>query len=445
MPLCFPDLVSFVGGEFFFGIPNLSSDDQTSTSLEATVGTPSPQAGFVVESIEGEIASGTANSSSPIAVSLNNTFQVMESGMVNQTKGIRVHATDENLVYILVSIKYHSNSGSLINYGLYLVHPNTQFPGGEGYVYYAVTAQRTANTMNQNSHILLIGNHNNTFISVNPTQTVHFSVEDAQNDSALEIEPYTTHNITLHSLQTVLLSSVFNLTGTKIISNMPLTVISGHQCEQIPGLNCAPKYIQLLPTFNWGQQFLLAPFGDYKLVTSEDSTTVSYRCGSGIGELAVATAGNSVDFPFSPTSYCYLNATSPIFVVQMAASMVEDGDFIGLAIVAPTTGYTKKASFISPSDFPNSFIAVTVLANHFTASQIQLDGIPLDCTWNAIRDPLNVDVGHGCTYSVSAGPHVVSHAGEAGVLSVLAYGRNTAPDIAYAYLANYNLGTYICT
>ena len=175
--------MNFVGREFFFGIP-LSPDDGASISLEVTVGTPSQQADFVVESIEGEIASGTANSGSPVVISLNDTFQVTESGEVDQNmKGIKVCATD--LIYILVALKYH-NFSSLIDYGSYFVHPNIEYPGGEGYVYYAVSAhQETLDVMDQHSNILLVGNHNDTFISITPTQTIRLPAEDAQNDSAL--------------------------------------------------------------------------------------------------------------------------------------------------------------------------------------------------------------------------------------------------------------------
>ena len=93
-----------------------------------------------------------------------------------------------------------------------------------------------------------------------------------------------------------------------------------------------------------------------------------------------------------------------------------------------------------PSDFPNSFITITVLAEHFEAAQIQLDGNPLNCTWNDIHNTLSDDiVGYGCTLSVLAGAHVVSHLDDNGVLSVVAYGWSNGPDLGYAYLTNFNL------
>ena len=183
----------------------------------------------------------------------------------------------------------------------------------------------------------------------------------------------------LIAFQTLGFSTLLDLTGTKIVSDKPLTVITGHQCAQIPPTTgfCEPMYVHLLPTFNWGQQFLLAPFGGrtanqyYKLLTSEDSTTIAYRCGNESSmSQQILTAGSGLVLTLLPDSYCYLRASSPVFLVKMAAGNQEDdnGD-PALAIIAPTTGHVRSASFFSLlSDFPNSFITISVLAEYFEAA-----------------------------------------------------------------------------
>lgn len=441
--------MNFAGREFYFGIP-LSPSGQT-TVFDVTIGTPFSQAGYVIESQDGEISSGTANSNNPSVIRLDRSLQVTQTGFQGRTKGIRVRATTQNSIYVLVIMKYNDFGffQLLIGYDSFLVHPNNieALSGGQ-YVYYAVSTEKTPDISDRNSNILLVGNHNETTISITPTQSVQLP-QNAQTESTLvSVAASTTHNLTLNSFQTVLFSSILDLTGTKIVSNKPLTVITGHQCAQIPATTgfCEPIYIQLLPTFNWGQQFLLAPFSGrtanqyYRLVSSEASTTVTYNCG-GENHMTLQ-AGRKLDLTFSPTSYCYLDASSPVLVVQMAPGHGEDstGD-PSMAIVAPTTGHIRSSSFINlPSDFSNSFITVTMLAEHFNTSQILLDGSPLPCTWSSIQNIRNENVGHGCSYSVSAGPHTVSHSGENGVLSVSVYGWNNSPDLGYAYLTDYNLG-----
>ena len=440
--------------DFIFGIP-LTPTGQT-PRYEITIGTPSNQADYTIESRAGEIAAGTVNSNSPAAVIVSNTFQVASGGMDERMKGIRVRATSQNPVYVLVTIKYNffGSFTFLIGYGSYLVHPNVEFPNGGDYVYYAMSTDYTGSSTNvtdRRSNVLLVGNQNVTSVSITPTQTVSLP-QDAQSDSILvQVAAGATHNVTLNSLQTLGFSSLFDLTGTKIVSDKPLTVITGHQCAQVPSTTgfCEPIYIHIPPTFNWGQLFLLAPLGGrtanqyYKLVTSEDSTRITHRCGMErdlILQSPTAGTGHSLSLPSN--SYCYLTASSPIFMVQMAPGNTEDnvGD-AALAIVAPMSGHVKNTTFlILLSDFQASFITVTVQATHFNASWIHLDGNPLGCTWKNIYNTVNNDViGHGCTFSIAAGTHVVSHSEENGVLSVVAYGWNTRPSLGYAYLTNINL------
>ena len=425
--------------------------------FDLTIGTPFDQADYVIESSDGQIASGTVTSGNPAVVRVNSSYLVTSSDFVNRVKGIRVRTTSPNQIYVLVVTMYNDFGfyRSLIGYGSYLVHPNKEYPT-DNYVYFAVSFESTPDR-NDIGDILLIGNHNETSVSITPAQDVILPADAQSNSSLVEVAAGTTHNVTLNSFQTLGFSTVLDLTGTKIVSDKPLTVITGHQCAQIPSTTgfCEPLYIHLPPTINWGQSFLMAPFGGrtadqyYKLVTSVDSTTIHYRCGSNNSvSLERLTAGSGHLLSFSGDSYCYLNASSPVFLVQMSPGSLTDslGD-PALAIVPPTRGHVKSASFLNfPSDFPNSFITVTVLAEHFITSQILFDGNTLACSWNAIRNTFSDEiVGYGCTYRVSNGTHVVTHSGDDGVLSVVAYGWNDRPSIGYAYLTNFNFnlpGTY---
>ena len=397
------------------------------------------------------IVSGTVTSSNPAAIIVNNTFQVASSGIDERMKGIRVRTTGQNPVYVLVTIKYNffGSFTFLIGYGSYLVHQNNELPNGGDYVYYAMSTDYTGSSLNitnRRSNILLVSNQNVTSVSITPTQTISLPLDAQSNSTLVQVAAGATHNVTLDGLQTLGFSSLFDLTGTKIISDKPLTVVTGHQCAQVPSTTgfCEPIYIHIPPTFNWGQLFLLAPLGGrtvnqyYKLVTSENSTTIAHRCGMGRNViLQIPTAGTGHFLSFPNNSYCYLTASSPIFVVQMAPGNNEDnvGD-AALAIVAPMSRHVKTTTFLNLlSDFQASFITVTLQAKHFNASRIHLDGNPLGCTWNNIYNTINNDiVGYGCTFSVAAGTHVISHSEESGVLSVVAYGWSTGTNLGYAYM-----------
>ncbi len=440
--------------DFFLGLPLVP--ELQSPVYELIIGTPSVEASYVIESTAGQISAGTASFNMPTTISLNSTIEVTSSAEMEgigvratEMEGIRVRATGENPISVLVTISYPTFS--VTGYAAYLVHPNNEVQTASDYEYFALSTDSIA-LASHKSNILLIGNLNATTVRITPTQTVSLP-QNAQTLSPLvNVTAGTTHQVTLDVLQTLLISSSHDLTGTRIVSNKPLTVLTGHQCAQIPTTEafCEPLYVQVPPTLNWGQAFLLAPFAGrtssqfYKLVTSENSTTIAYRCGASESQgIHISTAGSGNILFFPANSYCYLTASNPIFVVQAGTGFLTD--FLGdpsVTVIPPVSGHINSTSFTSLSSifFPNNFITVTVQAEHFEESQIILDGTQLSCSWNAIRDIISDRiVGYGCTTSVTSGPHVVLHSGEHGVLSVVAYGWNSQPSLGYAYLTGIKL------
>ena len=441
----------------YFGIP-LAPAGQT-PRYEVIIGTPLEQTSYLVESSVGEVCSGIATSSSPGVVTVDREFQVNSSEFRDRMKGLRVHASGENSIYVLVNVKYDffGDFPLVIGYGSYRVHPSNENNDVSQYVYYAVsTDYGTTAGVNDRSNVLLIGNYENTSVTITPTQDISLPQNAQMDSSQVVVAAGTTHTVTLHSLQTLGFSNLLDLTGTKIVSNRPLTVITGHQCAQVPSDAgfCEPTYVHLPPTFNWGLEFLLAPFAGrtanqyYKLVTSMNSTVVEYRCGTQAREALEGLRSGSGRLLVIPSnSYCFLAASHPIFVVQHAPGFGTDnlGDN-AIAAVAPISGHMRSTNFmIIPNDFPDNFITVTVQEQHFNASQIQLDGSILNCNWTNVYNTMNDDVvGHGCTFPVTNDvTHTVSHLRESGALSVTAYGwryRDIPPlGIGYAYLTNFNL------
>ena len=445
---------SSVGNDFFFGLA-LAPENLIKT-YDVIIGTPANQASYSIVTADGEIATGTVSSSSSDTITLDSNLEVTTSGFENRMRGIRVRATGEDPVTVLVTIRY---STFLFSYIAYLVHPNAEFPNQGMYEYYTMSTDYQGQQLTdvRQSNVLLVGNQDDTMISIAPTQDVMLP-QDAQSDSPLvNVAAGDTHIVMLSTLQTLTIPSLLDLTGTKIVSDKPLTVLSGHQCAQFPSTApfCEPVYVQIPPTILWGQLFFLPPLSSrsihiYRLVTSEDSTTVAFRCGTDSGQVQISnSAGDSQSISAisdgNSDPYCYLTASSPIFVVQMAPSFAVDfeGD-PGMATVSPLTGHVQSTSFtaLDSSNFPNTFITVTVTADeNFDETQIQLDGTQLACSWNDILD-INNDtlvVGHGCTAAIESGNHVVSHTGADGRLSVMVYGWNTSPQIGYVYLTGFNL------
>ena len=433
---------SAVGFDFVFGLP--VGPRGLFPQFELCILTLYDEANFTIEVSNGTvIREGSTSSSNPVRLILPGDLEVTSSDIAQRMKGIRVRATRPNPISVLSNVVYPSIS--IYGRASYLIHINSVVENQSSYEYFALSTDYDGNPLinDRKSTLLLVGNFNGTTVSITPTQNVSLPQNTQENSSLIHIAVGSTHQVTLDGLQTLLITTLSDLTGTRIVSSQPLTVITGHQCAQVPATQafCAPLFVHIPPTVQWGQEFFLGPFAGrnsslfYKLVTSKNSTTITYRCGDSSSQIAVITgAGNSSLLELPSNSFCYLTATSPIFAVQLGTGHTVDnvGD-PAIAIVPPTIGHVNMARFISV--LANNFITITVQAEHYNPSDILLDGNPLVCNWYSIYDFNSCGiVGYGCTANVSEGTHTVMHSREDGVLSTIAYGWSISPALGYAYL-----------
>ena len=204
--------------------------------------------------------------------------------------------------------------------------------------------------------------------------------------------------------QTVLLIGKrdVDLTGSRIVSNKPLTVISGHECGSVPynWFSCDHLAEHIPPTSTWGKEFLLVPNGGrnvgqyYKIVSSQSATTVIRRCNSVTTTQTLTSAGSSFTFFTSSTTYCSVVANKPVLVSNLAISSGNDniGDPI-ISILPSLDQYTNRYSFFSlnTTDFNIHQISVSVLAQYYQPSSIRVDGQPISCSWSAMDIMLDWD------------------------------------------------------
>ena len=446
------------GFDFYIGIPStFLQPPRIVLVLDNPVAT---HTNYSVETAAEILANGVLNGGSVNAIVLNKSFQVYSSEYSDRNKGIRIRSTGKTPISVAVANLIPISQP--IAFEWYNFHQNRDLNFKGSFEYFTLSTDYNGQSFaNRRSELLLTANHNNTIISITPTQTV-FLPQDAQDPSSdlVNVAPGSTHNVTLNQFQTLLVfNHTYDITGTRIVSNKPLTVITGHQCAQFPtsAPHCQPVHVQVPPSFLWGKKFLLAPFAGrssgqhYKLVTAKENTTIVYKCGtSAATELTLESAGHGEYLDFPASSYCSLAAKKPIFVVQLGAGYSTDnsGGPV-MAVVSPISRHVNSVSFLSliTNLFPSNFISITVLKEHFKNQNIiLLDGNVVHCSWNEIYDNSGI-VGYVCSLFVSvSGPadtnkHVVSHCEEDGLLSVVAYGWNNN-DIGgwgYAYLAEINI------
>ena len=435
---------SSYGREFFIAVPSALSFGLVPQLI---IGTSASNASYSVETAAGVIREGNVHFDNPVNVTFSSTdILVMGSDYAEREKGIRVRATGMEPIFVLVT------TITSAGFGDYLAYPCHGFEL-DNYEYYAIST--TSTSQGFSSQVVLVACEDETVVTVTPTETINLplDVQDPESRS-INIFAGSNHTVAINQMQTLLLSTMgVDLTGTKVVSNKPLTVISGHECGTVPESFrfCEQLAVQVPPTLTWGSEFLLAPFVGrtsgqfYKVVAASSDTTIIYKCGSSSSLATVlADPGNFFLFQTESSDYCYMYTNNPVFVVQMATGGFVPGDDLGdpvMAIVPPIQQHVSSARFLSlrTVEFESHGISVTVAREHFRTLDILYDGLPLNCTWNEIMNTDDCIVGFGCTMTVTAGSHTVSHAAEGGLLSVMAYGFDSSPLRGYAYSAGLNI------
>ena len=386
---------------------------------------------YTVETYSGTIATGTVTNTTLSKLNIPAALVVLDSSYQNRNKGIHVSSNNEISV-LLINYRYYASVGE------YLAYPvqNLSIPQ---YQYYAVSTGTLVESAL--SEVLLVGTEDNTTVTVVPTQniTVPQNIQFS-NSPEINVTAGTSFSFTLHKMQTILFGAPANdITGTSIVSNKPLTVISGHECGNVPDdvYYCEHITEQIPPTVNWGQQFLLTPYSGkpvqyYKIVTSSNHTTYNFTCGTdNTTTYYLHTAGSSSTHSTSSNNYCSISSDKQILVTQLVSGLLlgNTGD-PAISLVPSIDQYSQDVVFVSPN--------LTRITSHYIniattiQSTILLDGIALSLTWNAIYDHTNNVIGYGTQLNSTSLdiPHILTSDNK---FTALIYGIGSST--AYSYSA----------
>ena len=399
----------------------------------------------------GTIATGTVTNTFLAKLNISTDLVVVDSSYQNRNKGIHVSANSEISV-LLINYREYS-IGDYFAYNHFIQNlTQTQ------YQYYAVSTGSLAISAQslRLSEILLVGTEDNTAVTVVPTQNIAVPQNiQFSNSPKISVTAGTPFSFTLHKMQTFLFGVPGNdTTGTSIVSDKPLTVISGHECGNVPYNVGYCQHIteQIPPTVNWGQQFLLTPYSGkvvqyYKIITAANHTTYNFTCGRyNTTTHYLNTAGSSFTHSTSGSSYCSVSSDKPILVTQLGAGYALDytGDPV-ISIVPSIDQYSQEIVFVSPNingDITSHYINIATTTNQST---ILVNGIALTLTWNAIYDHTNNVIGYGTQLIINSTsldiPHILtSHT----KFSTLVYGFGFTSGYSYSAGVNLTQGIIKC-
>ena len=404
---------------------------------------------FSISSLNGSIHNGTTTRDTPAVVTLPSSLQVRETTYNYRQHGLLVTSPpDEPISLVLVGWSSAPRSA-------YLALPCIEQPTQE-YVYYGISNDhKKVNSFLfiYYSQILLVGCRDDTTVTITPTHNVQLPDNpQLSNSSLINVTAGSSHTVTLHSLQTLLIAAErVDLSGTKIVSDHPLTVIGGHDCTRVPAISvyeCDPISTQVPPTITWGTNFLLTPFHGrtagqrYKVLASEDDTEVNVTCNDSFINDYLESEGSFATFDTMSGDFCTLSCSEPCYVAELAFSRHYFPDFSGdplLMTVPPISQYPHSVTFTTLPDMPNNYYSIAVPADSYYDCMVIIDGILTALNWTPIRDTNGVITGYGYT-SIASGSYTISHSHPNGKIYVSAYGFDKFGG--YGYLTGTLLQLY---
>lgn len=348
-------------------------------------------------------------------------------------------------------------SGSLVAGG-YLALPSYVYPGVETYTYYGVSYVRDGRLLwEAKSGILLVGSYNNTRVTITPTQSIAIPV-DLQNpvNYRTSVSAYESYTFTMKILQTYSFESLDDLTGTKVVTNKPMTVISSHECVDVPRdvPFCDHIVEQLPPTLNWGRFFLVTSLhtrlvGErYKVVASKSSTSVIVYCiisghiqpETNTTSITLTYAGQVMEFSIGANRYCSIQASKPVMLIQFSTgySLDQVGDPFML-YVTPVEQYSNNFTINAPSNFQNH-ISIVVPVKHFNAAKIFVHGWTIPrLNWSPVycSHAQSGMCGYGTKLGIADGVNFIYHSDPEARIGVFSYGFEF--HSAYGYPAGMEL------
>ena len=339
---------------------------------------------LTIENITGPFMSVNINATQTEIILPHNYVVSDES---ESQKGIFLRTNEKRKIGVSVI----NSSPMMHSTDSYHALPVIKYAGLDEYVYYGITPN--TNITGLKNRLLLIGTNDHTSVTITPTQQVTIKSK--------VITPNEAYTVELNRLETLLIQSQMPLTGTKVVSNKPITFLSGHQCAVVPesGNSCDFAIEQIPPTVTWGKRFMFQMLSSrtggshFTVLTSENSMNASLWCTlpstnqSLQSSFTLEEAGDFKMLEIAPDDViCSLSTSKPSALVLFGTSENADegsGDPL-LMMIPPVEQFSSSSMFKSRENFNNTFINIVVMGNH---SNVLKDGAPFSSTWNEIKDP----------------------------------------------------------
>ena len=324
---------------------------------------------FIEAPVVGYYRKGIVSAGDEVIFNLPNNVEV--SSYDGQNKGIYLITSSRNITVIGQS--FDRGTGDT-----FFVLPITELD--DVYTYYGISVPRASHLGILNSSILVVGTKNNTMMYLTTTQPVNVSF----GTSSVHLIPGRQHSLVINRLQTIYIGSLDDLSGTKIVTDRPVSVFSGHECGNVPHnvLYCNYLIEQIPPTALWGKIYYTAPLAGkksytIKIIAAFDSTIVNMYCNTTIKLFAI-DKGNYFNATLQRKEYCAIYSNKKILVVQLSHGGTEDAKYGDpmMTLVPAKNQYSNKFDAVTihntlKPDY-NHYINVIVMSQYYQPNMIFL-------------------------------------------------------------------------
>ena len=374
-------------------------------------------------------------------VTLNLPRNVQVNSLSDQEKGIYLTTSSKKITVIGQNLESRTSDA-------FLAMPVIELQ--DTYVYYGISVPRaTVHFEAISSSILIVGTENNTLMSLTVTQSVSIGVSNA----ITNLIPGKQYSFMINRLQTVYIASPADLSGTKIVTDKPVSVFSGHACANVPRnvIACSHLIEQIPPTALWGKTYYTAPLTNkmsytIKVLAANNSTTVSVYCNNST-ETYDLNEGEFIDKILQMDEYCTIYSSRELLVVQLSHGGGEDGNYGDpmMTLVPAANQFLNNFVFSTIRNPLQSgydhYVNIIVMEQYYQPNMIYLTvgGVNrslINQQWMPIQVNSTIEA-YATQVSIPEGMAQVFHTNPSAQMMTMAYGF--ASSDGYGYIGGFGL------
>ena len=336
-----------------------------SISFLLTTTEPQPVSYSIEAPSQSYCYSGVVTANNSVVVNLPSGLQT--SSYYHWNYGIYLNASSDKITVIGQSYNSHTSD-------TYLALPTIDLKIME-YTYYAMSSYDTRDS----SVVLIVGTEDSTSLSLITTATTYVATSSSYY-SRTRVYSGSHYSFTINRLQTMYIGYGGDVSGTKIVTNKPVSVFSGHRCANVPDGygNCGYLIEQIPPTIFWGKVYYVAPLATrtsymIKVLAAYYSTYVTINCNGTSRSYSLNEQGHATR-TLDNQEYCIIRANKDILVAQFSGKNGEDPS---MSLVAPSNNFISKFKFPTfhhPTDlyFYQTYVNIIVMAQYYQPNSIYL-------------------------------------------------------------------------